>query len=300
MLIVNFKGGLGNQMFQYAFYLELEKHNQDVYANLSWFKNNKTDTKRPFMLNKAFNIELNEIKKNQSSNFTLPFLFRAINKILLNKINYKIINSSENLIIENPNVKEEYYLSKKEGYLDGYWQNERYFLNVKDQIINEFTFNITDTRVKSIENDIISNENPVSLHWRRGDYVGNSAHDVLRPKYFLNALNFIMEREPISRLYVFTEDFDWVERKLIEFDLDIDFKIVSRELLNIDDYNEMYLMSICKHNILSNSSFSWWGAYLNKYSNKIVLAPKIWYGEQSLELFNSSITPNSWKRIEVS
>lgn len=298
MLIVKFQGGLGNQMFQYAFYKCLSQNNE-VYVDLSWFNSHDSSVNRPYILKYAFGIDVIEAREKVLARFKVPFLFRVVNKFILNRTDYKISKSEDNLYVEYPYVSQFFYLSRKNGYLDGYWQSEIYFDEIKELIKKDFTFNVDNQRVKQIADEIKSTRNSVSLHWRRGDYVGNPIHDILTPNYFYKSLNTLIDLKAIKKVFVFTEDFSWVENKLRDFNLNLDFKIISKELTEIEDYYEMYLMSICNNNIISNSSFSWWGAYLNNNIDKIVLAPSNWYGDEDLEYFSSDLILKEWIKVLV-
>lgn len=298
MLIVKFQGGLGNQMFQYAFYKYLNQKNL-VYADLSWFKNSSQDNMRPYMLNHVFGINLKELQAKKSPKTNSPFVFRVINKLILKNLNFKIIRTNDSYYVEYPQTRVDYYLSRKNGYLDGYWQSERYFLSAKNQVIKDFEFKIKDEKIIKTAKEINATKNSVSLHWRRGDYVNHSQLEVIKPNYFLSVLKRLVELKNINKVFVFTEDYDWVKNQLLSFNLNLNFRIISKELEGVEDYNEMYLISICENNIISNSSFSWWGAYLNKYEEKIVIAPKKWTKSEGYELSNKERVPSSWLRMEV-
>lgn len=304
-LIVNIKGGLGNQMFQYAFFLALKKEKRNVYLDISWFENNKDTWPRPLYLKKAFNIKFETALSNDLIKFKKqskpPFLFRVINRFLRKFSDYQLTNKNKSfpVIVEDDNKYPENYYFYYRGYLDGYWQSEKYFLNIKDDIRNVFSFKKSrPQKVNEIEKLIKRTSNNTSLHWRRGDYINHSSLEVITDKYMVNALKYLIQNKNLKTVFVFSEDYAWVKEKLESFKLNLNFVLISELLVDVEDYHEMFLMSICENNIISNSSFSWWGAYLNQNKDKTVIAPNKWTNTNTNIRFKD-IIPNEWIKIEV-
>ena len=264
MKIITVKGGLGNQMFQYAYGRRLELSGKKVVFDTSFFEGNKAgkDTARAFKL-KNFNIET----KAEFSN----------KKHWFQKLKGKI--------------------KRKLGFAqEGLYQNERYFLDIKDTIQKEFTLKNTPgdeskTWKEKIENSPLS----VSIHIRRGDYIENKKtnnfHGVCDLAYYAKALER-MEKKIGDKIeiFVFSDDIIWAKENL-KFPHPLNFVSDSK----IPDYEEMYLMSLCKHNIIANSSFSWWGAWLNQNPNKIVVAPRQWLKDKTADKLD--ILPDNWIKI---
>ena len=142
----------------------------------------------------------------------------------------------------------------------------------------------------------MSSESSISIHIRRGDYISDSVVNnilgVISDEYYKKAINLIMERINKPKFYIFSDDISWVKQN---FYPEMEKHIIDLNLPNRDVY-ELWLMSQCKHNIIANSSFSWWGAWLGNYPEKIVIAPEIWSKRPLREL--SKIIPSSWVKVK--
>jgi hypothetical protein len=197
-----------------------------------------------------------------------------------------IFNLSEKLKIEHNetslNVKEKgyafdpelFYLCSDGVDLDGYFQTEKYFKHIKDKILNDFTF-------KFIPN--LPTENYISIHVRRGDYLHQTNHHpVCDVEYYNEAISLINENLP---KIIFSDDIEWCKDNI-----KADFYSE-----NTKNYEDLYLMTRAKHNVIANSSFSWWGAWLNQNPDKIVVAPKNWFGPGYAHLDVSDLIPEEWK-----
>lgn len=260
---ISIQGGLGNQMFQYAHGRNLMvQKNKEIVFDTSFFKDNYYDTKRLFSLNN-FNLN-NSIKFN---------------------------NKKENIFLKN--FKKIY--SKITGNY-GFYQSEKYFRKIKNIIIEEFTLknplaNISKRWEEKIKLSPIS----VSIHIRRGDYVNNPKtnkyHGICGIEYYKKAINLLKNKIGENfEIFVFSDDIEWAKNNL-SFNQQINF-VSSPE---IPDYEEMYLMSLCKHNVIANSTFSWWGAWLNKNPDKIVIGPNQWFAKKTPN--NSDVLPSDWIKI---
>ncbi len=174
----------------------------------------------------------------------------------------------------------------------GYFQCEKYFVHNRDLIINSFTLPkyINDYIVVRYAQYL--SKSTVSLHVRRGDYVQLSDyHPVLDLAYYNKAINHIDQRTNIDYYMIFSDDIVWCKTHMLAHTPE---KVIFIE--NEPDYIDLILMSQCTHNIIANSSFSWWGAWLNKNDNKIVIAPKIWFGLKR-NLSDKDIVPQNWIRL---
>jgi hypothetical protein len=166
-------------------------------------------------------------------------------------------------------------------YLTGYWQSEKYFLEVATQMRGDFSFRLPLENQNAELAKQINQVNAVSLHVRRGDYANNSKttekHGLCSLDYYQVAIRYVTERVTPPHFFVFSDDIAWVKNNLkIDFPHQyIDFNH------GAESYNDMRLMSMCKHHIIANSSFSWWGAWLNPRKDKIVVAPKHWFANQT-------------------
>ena len=178
-----------------------------------------------------------------------------------------------------------------DSYLHGYWQSEKYFGPHTDQIRTDFRFPEPVGRNAEVVEEIAASPS-ISLHVRRGDYVGLAAHGVCDQTYYDAALAALLPRidkDPV--IYVFSDEPDWARDNL-----SLPGKRVVIDHNGEDaDFEDMRLMSLCQHNIIANSSFSWWGAWLNANPGKVVVAPKGWFANP--KLVNPDLLPEDWIRV---
>jgi hypothetical protein len=250
-------------MFQWAFARNLSlKYNKELLIDKSFY-NYQGELVRYFSLNK---FSLNCVEINQSN---------------INKFKSKSVK-----VLTDPNYFVDYILSENENYfLDGYWQSEKFFSENEDVILKDFKYN--SNKIENISNEIdFENNNVISIHVRRGDYVdANDMYPLQSISYYENAIDLIANYD---KLLVFSDDIDWCEDNF-----NFDNMIFSR---GFDPVEDVTLMSKCNHNIIANSSFSWWGAYLNKNVNKKVIAPSLWYGPK-MNIETKDLIPESWIKI---
>ena len=282
MIIVKIKGGLGNQIFQYAFarFLSIQKKAKVKIDN--GINSNKQDTYREYGL-KYFNITLELSSKNES--LTTKYPLGIISKIIrgIQKI------SGIHNIGWNKNI-----LNSKEKYLEGYWQSYKYLEPIRDILLKELTLKKTiETKYKNLL-DQISNTDSVSIHVRRGDYANDpktkSIHQTFGLEYYQKAIETVSEKISEPTFFIFSDDIEWVKQNL-----KIDFPTVYVSNPEIKDCEELIIMSKCKNNIIANSSFSFWGAWLNQNPNKIVIAPKKWNNRYTKEY--KDLLPPEWIKI---
>lgn len=292
MNIVKISAGLGNQIFQYAFYRTLKKNSPDTKMDILEFNYRKHHN--GYELEKVFNIvpdyatqqEINKIADISKDFFSE--IRRKIFKAKL-KVSGEIIQESEIGNQYHPELQ-----SKENTYFSGFWQSEKYFKSIETQLREELTFKkLLDDENQKIAN-LISTTNSVSIHIRRGDYVKSRRVDtfgsVCTPTYYANAIRLIQSKINNPHFFVFSDDLEWVKENM---------QIPEAYYVDINtgdnSYKDMQLMSLCRHNIIANSSFSWWGAWLNKNPDKIILAPSIWIRERNF----ADIIPDAWVRINV-
>lgn len=247
-----FSGGLGNQMFQYAMLLSLRHHGLSVRIDTSLYRYVKMHN--GYELNRVFGIEEKSIDKGGLHLLWLRFL---------NKYKPSIIYSKDNLHF---NYK---VLDKPCRYIEGYWQSELYFEVISQQVKDAFVFQNIDS-MNAAYADTMRNCESVSLHIRRGDYASYGM-TIIGKDYYEKAVAIMKDKLGKVRFFIFSDD--EVEARKIADEMGIDYQIMNHNS-GSDSYKDMYLMSQCKHNIIANSSFSWWGAWLNNNPQKIVIAPK--------------------------
>jgi hypothetical protein len=290
MIISEINGGLGNQMFQFAcgkamalrynsiFKLSLQKLNTDEFS-----------TARPF--------ELNIFKTNVAIS-NAQELNRFSPKSLLSKVFFKWLKNYRCYTEKSFAFDTALFKQKGNLFLKGYWQTEKYFETYKSIIRNDFIFTAQKNKRTIQHEKIIEECNAVSVHVRRGDYVSspiaNSFHGVTNLDYYEMAMQKIEEFVDKPFYFLFSDDAQWVKEHLIKDKKNI---IVIEHNNGMDSWQDMYLMSKCKHNIIANSSFSWWGAWLNKNVNKIVIAPKQWFANKEKNEQTQDLIPLEWIRL---
>lgn len=259
MVIVRIVGGLGNQMFQYAYAKALQQNGFEVQLDLSKFKTYK--------LHGGYHLDKFNIDLDIADNFS----------ILLAKLQLKK-NKKEQSLLFDKNLLQLY----GNEYVKGYFQTEEYFKNIRNILLNQFTLihSLSASTLNYV--DVIKSfETSCSIHIRRGDYVSdkkaNRIHGTCDLDYYQKAIEHILSKFKNVHFFVFSDDITWTKNNLkLNNATYIQHKVIPHE--------DMHLMSLCNHNITANSSFSWWGAWLNKNNKKTVIAPKNWFVEKKNEV----------------
>ena len=286
MIIVKIIGGLGNQMFQYAYAKALEQKGYNVKIDITAFETYKLHG--GYQLDK-YNINLNQSTHEENNLFHKNNIFSKIFK--------KIGFSSSNIIKEKNLLFNNNLLTLEDDkYIDGYFQCEKYFENIREVILEQFIIKQEKSDyTKEIENQIITSLNSCSLHIRRGDFINSTninIHGSCDLDYYNNAINFINKKYVNTKYFIFSDDITWAKENL---KIDNVIFIDSKE--NRLPHEDIYLMSLCSNNIIANSTFSWWGAWLNLNSSKIVIAPKKWFADEKLNEYTKDIICDSWIKI---
>lgn len=288
MIIIRIKAGLGNQMFQYAFgkALSLERK-EHLFLDISSFQNQPAgDAKRAFVLDK-FTIQADVLDEATTRKYNSKLC------LFLRKIGHRLRRRSAYTYYPN-------FLNSTSTYFEGYWINQNYFIKYRDEIINSFKLknNLTNSSKKILDeiNKCKENEETsVSISIRRGDFVSNpnsAFNGILGVPHYQKAIDFLQKESGLKNfhVFVFSDDIEWAKENLI---LPCTLSFVSHP--NIPDYEELILISKCSHNIIANSTFSWWGAWLNQNEKKIVVAPAQWLKESSAKELD--LLPPEWKTV---
>lgn len=283
MIVSKLKGGLGNQLFQYAIGRALSiKHKKNLYLDVSDFEHQNHRVVRTYDLG-SFNINATTfISKDE-----LPktFFQRLLNKEIV-----------FNEVIENGF---EYDVEKTKVIpplcIDGYWQSYKYFEEISSDLYNEITLNkpLSD-EAKLFHNQMLGRET-VAVHFRRGDYVTdsttNTVHGVCSDEYYFAALNYFKNYNSNLQVFIFSDDIEFIKNKLIDCK---EYIFVDKLTNHIEEFE---LMKRCNHFVISNSTFSWWAAWLSNSSNKKVIAPKLWFRDETLQNKSNDLIPVDWIRI---
>ena len=280
---IKLSGGLGNQMFQFATgYAVARKNNVDLSLDLKRF-NHQADH-NGFQLQDVFEIYSKVDFLNN------PVNFRFINfKEILNKIGIGYHKFKE----PHFHYAHEIHSIPKHSLLNGYWQSELYFKNYSQEIRKIFSFcNKLEKKNLLIANDISKN-NSISIHVRRGDYLLKQNNNLYADlsEYYNKAIKDSVKCFNDPKFFIFTDDPLWVNDN---FNVGFSHTIVDVNN-GSKSFFDMHLMSLCKANIIANSSFSWWGAWLNNNKNKIIYTPKNWFKNKSI--CTDNLIPNTWKII---
>jgi hypothetical protein len=299
MIIVRLAGGLGNQMFQYAVGFALaDRYKVPLaldHSVLECCSENANYTVRDYELS-VFGIDLRidsadlpHLHEQEPDKGFLSGIIRCIVEKLVNGLRDKIEKKNYKVFQENPCILDYSFLDAGPNqYLSGYFQREEYFISVGKKIRQKFSFPFMDLLQKdTLVREIQANPNSVSIHVRRGDYLtpgDGKVHGACSPCYYSEAVKFIQLHIKKPSFYVFSaDDPEWARDILHSFG--INFRIINGEKTNAA--KDMYMMHLCRHNIIANSSFSWWAAWLNPNPRKIVVAPKPWYFAKQYQ----SVTP---------
>ncbi|MEI6042225.1 MAG: alpha-1,2-fucosyltransferase [bacterium] len=293
MITVKLKGGLGNQLFQYAYGRAVSlKLETPLILDVSGYDNqSEIDTERELQIN-CFNLQASISNDVNDSNISLfKRLYEKAKNAIKNTANpYNgYIFTPENLDI------------KDGSHVEGFWQSEKYFSNIETILRSDLTLKeklgekakLFRDRIKQVaDNGGVS----ASVHIRRCDYTTNkyaaAYHGALDMTYYQRAISTLQAKLCGKQLvlFVFSDDISWVKENL---KTDVPFVCVSRP--EILDHEELILMGYCNHNIIANSSFSWWGAWLNPKKDKIVIAPKRWVKDSRAN--TNDVTPLGWIKI---
>lgn len=260
MIIIKCSGGLGNQMFEYALALKYVSLGCKVRLDISEYE--KDNPYREWGLD-IFGITSTENIRIDGNNF--------INRVI-GWIFKKLLIYNDKIAVFQPQI-----FSFRNRMLCGYWQNEKYFVDIQDSVKKAFCF---DENLLNDKNILLAREmsecNSVSIHVRRGDYLdvaNQGVYDqICNEEYYRRAIDLVNTKVENAKFFLFSDDIEWTKMN------------VWREGMRIVDWNtdtrsweDMYLMKQCKHHIIANSTFSWWGAWLGNYNEKIVVAPSRWF-----------------------
>ncbi len=283
MIIVRFFGGLGNQMFQYGLYTALKKTGKTVRADYTWYETRNLP-EMPKVL--RTDIEFASSKDIQK--------LGDYRQDILSKVHRKLFGICKTHYYEPQYGHfDEHVLEMENAYIDGYWQSEKYFSRYRADLQKAFQLtNPLDSKNKEML-ERIRNSNSVSVHFRLGDYMaeGNTGlyGDVCTKEYYASAIRYFLDQNKEYTFFIFSNE----PKKVME-----QFEGVHCMVVDINDdeagHYDMFLMSQCKHNIIANSSFSWWAAWLNENEDKEVIAPDVWFTTEDVR----DIWPKTWKKVD--
>ncbi|MEI8390338.1 MAG: alpha-1,2-fucosyltransferase [bacterium] len=304
MIIIEIYGGLGNQFFQYSFAKNFAiKNNLELKIDCLTNYNNETSILE-FGL-KYFNIDdklatIDDIRKVKYNN---PNIFNKIKYKLRNKeLPGKAYKISPHCFHEDPDNNNliEYFDNlkiKKQAYISGFFQSQKYFIEIADIIKQNLILKDSAAGANLEMLNRIKSSNSISLHIRRTDYLNKETlylwGNICTDEYYKNAIKYISQKVDNPTFFVFSDDIEYCKNNI-----NPGFETVFVDINNdITAHEDMRLMSNCKHNIIANSTFSWWGTWLNSNPNKIVVSPPIWFNDGQEYHKKIGILCDDWIKI---
>ena len=286
-LIVKFNGGLGNQMFQWAFGRAVEKKTGlKTIFDMSFFKKNYS---RPFELN-VFNANVEGVE-DFLTKLKIELIWKLRKKLAGKKFMGTVVYSEHSFEYDKNALKQE-----AGTFFEGFFQSEKYFKEVEQDLREDFGFKVLPDEQNQQTIEKIQSTNSVSLHIRRGDYVQKKRYQNVYATcsldYYKRGVELIAEKHENPTLFIFSDDIEWVKENL---KLPYESVYVSHNT-GAKSFEDMRLMSLCRHNVIANSSFSWWAAWLNNNKEKIVIAPQRWFKDE--KIVQTDVIPENWIRIE--
>lgn len=289
MIVVRLRGGLGNQLFMYAAARRLAVVNS-VPLKLDTISGFKWDScyNRVYLLNQ-FNIEADMASRRESC----LGISGRIRRNLMRRINKRLQYDRKYYITEEGGAVDPRFLRldvKHKIYLEGYWQSDRYFKDIEDVIRKDLEVTAELDPLTLRESEVILEKEAVCIGIRKyEEEKGIFERPVLDIRYYLKAMEMMVKRVPSAHFFIITEAPEWVKRNL---DIQYPFTFISHKEGNENAYKNMWLMSLCKHFIVSQGSYHWWGAWLSKNADKVVIAPE----PRKLKLAEDYF-PETWIKI---
>jgi len=294
VITIRVKGGLGNQLFQYATaYAMAKRLNQNIVIDTSFYPK---QTLRGYKLDKLQIVSDAKVKNEQ--NIYIRILKNKYLNKMLRQIGWSIIPCGKDAIYllecRSDLLKKFHEIKKENIYLDGYYQSEHYFRDYKTEIVAQFSPTYkTEAEYDKIQTEIKMCCDSVAVHVRRGDFLHaqndpNPNHYLLGEQYYHNALQYVDNNLKNPVYYWFSDDIEWVKKNFKERD---NFRFISLRT-NHADIDEMMLMKSCNHIIAANSTFSWWASWLNEHEDAMHICPEKRYG-------NLHMIPDNWIKIAV-
>lgn len=291
MKVVNILGGLGNQMFQYALAVALKDRFGDDTVRIDPSAFRGYPLHNGYELKRIFNVSIPEATYKEQMKVYYP-----LRNYRMWQIGNLILPKRKSIIKENKDMRftPSILSDSSPAYYLGYWQTEKYFRNIRPRILEAFTFPHFECGSKNekLYRDIHT-KNVIGVHIRRGDYVkiGNT-QGICTLEYYRKALSVMNEQTKPEMFLIFSDDIEWCRNEVSKFLGEVPTEYVDWNK-GKDSFRDMQLMSLCKHNIIANSSFSWWGAWLNQNPDKIVITPSRWMNGRGW----TDIIPEDWTKM---
>ncbi|MGC9366458.1 MAG: alpha-1,2-fucosyltransferase [bacterium] len=293
MIIIRLMGGLGNQMFQYSLGKNLSiKNNTVLKIDKSWFDQESNQFRK-------YELDIFAISAASASPQEISTLkYKRGIRGRLKKITDRYCPYYRRSWVKQQGMYFDLNILKAgdNSYIDGYWQSEKYFKEIKNELLEEFKLTGELDEANRQMLDKIFKVNSAGIHIRRGDYVKNKKtnefHGTCSIDYYNEAVRIINNEISQVHWFVFSDEINWAK-----INLKLPGETTFVDINNDKNYGDLILMSKCKHQIIANSSFSWWAAWLNNYKQKIVIAPRKWFNLEPENFKIEDLIPDSWKKI---
>ena len=278
MIVVKLMGGLGNQMFQYSIGKQLSiKHNKELKLDRNFLLRRDLGSEFTY---RNYDLDIFNLNIKTFDNIIIGDDFITIEEPHNSPVLTNIIDN----IDFNKNI-----------YLNGFFQKELYFKNIRQQLLEDFKITIIDDKIKKLETEI-SSSNSICINVRRGDYITNqntnNFHGFHGIEYINKSVFEITKKMSNPNFYIFSDDIDWCMNNI---KLDYPHFFVGHTFKGDKFSSYLKLMSSCKHFIIPNSTFAWWGAWLSQNETKIVYTPKNWFNVNHMNI--DGLIPNEWNKI---
>lgn len=289
MRIVNVLGGLGNQMFQFALYKALQKQHPEERVLLDLHCFNGYHKHRGFEIGSVFGATYEEATLKEVARLAYPYP-----NYQCWRIGSRILPVRKTMLKEKPNFTlEPLALTRPNStYYDGYWQHEQYFKHIREEILSTYTFPAFDNERNQTTAQLAASTNSCSIHIRRGDYLTDPLRKgTTNGNYVIAAIEKMQQEVKPEKWLVFSDDIAWCQQHLASI-LDTTNTIYVDWNTGDKSIHDMHLMANCRHHIIANSSFSWWGAWLSKQEG-VTIAPINWMNLKDV----CSPVPDNWIKI---
>ena len=298
LTVVRLMGGLGNQLFQYGFAISLKHKGYNIVLDTSWYSEGQEPSDAHFRKPDLLKLVPKAVQCGVTTRLPKTILSKIIRRLQAGRaskgLRYLGNRNLQMIFDRQAGFDPSLYDVRGNVCIEGYFQDEKYIEPVRPdllQLIEHVSGGVTPKQLFG-ENDCQT----VSIHIRRGDYLKHSGtYPVCSPEYFYSAITEMRMRYSNPRFLIFTDDPDWFFLHRDEMSLD-STSILAKEHCS-SDIDELVMMSRCDHHIISNSTFSWMGAWLNTAQDKFVIAPKQWMHGENYNSLNQSIVPGRWLRI---
>ena len=298
MVIVKVFQGIGNQLFHYAYGRALALRKGYTFKmDISYYINYAEQTQYGFTYKREYGLNNFNIVENIASEEEVKHNLNVdgsnrISYYINSKLNQRAPYYHKKLVKEIDTVFDPNLLKVKDGsYIEGYYTSEKYFKDYRNNILNEFTLKAPVSEKNAQVIASMQNTESVCISIRRTNFLTNPLHNVCNEKYYTEGLKAMNDLVSNMRVFIFSDDNEWVTKN---FHIPYQHEFVTHNYP--DFYEDLRLMTHCKHHIIPNSTFSWWGAWLSQYPDKKVIAPRIWLNSDTIDY--STVIPEDWIKID--